>query len=347
MPLSAGTYEPVPDSSLPSRTASAGVRFVAMKRHRRSKHRFKKAKRKDQEAAWELRFEQLKAYRRKHGHCQVSSRSKEYPSLGNWVNYQRVLHRSGRLRAEDKRRLDQIGFDWVARGRSVAFRDSTYWDTRWERMLGKLARFHRRFGHCRVPVVWEGTRSLSGWVKQQRDLKRQGVLSQDRWRRLKALGLDWKTGDSMDPRWERSLLRLREFRRRFGHRHVPGQCAENVNLSKWVAKTRRLNRAGRLSGEQLRRLNEVGFIWDVTGERQAELDAAWSKWLAKLQTFHQQHGHWRVPTDQRRFHRLRVWMDNQRISYHHGWLSAERTRRLEKVKFPWVSDRGARFLNAK
>jgi hypothetical protein len=41
-----------------------------------------------------------------------------------------------------------------------------------------------------------------------------------------------------------------------------------------------------------------------------------------------------------------VWMDNQRISYHHGWLSAERTRRLEKVKFPWVSDRGARFLKA-
>src|ERR1700674_864158 len=109
MPLSAGTYEPVPDSSLPSRTASAGVRFVAMKRHRRSKHRFKKAKRKDQEAAWEPRFEQLKAYRRQQGHCQVSSRSKEYPSLGNWVNYQRVLHRSGRLRAEDKRRLDQIG----------------------------------------------------------------------------------------------------------------------------------------------------------------------------------------------------------------------------------------------
>jgi hypothetical protein len=44
---------------------------------------------------------------------------------------------------------------------------------------------------------------------------------------------------------------------------------------------------------------------------------------------------------------LRVWMDNQRISYHRGWLSAERIRWLEKVKFPWVSDRGARFLNAK
>jgi len=166
------------------------------------------------------------------------------------------------------------------------------------------------------------------------------VLSQDRWRRLKALGLDWKTGGSLDPRWERSFLSLREFRRRFGHCRVPSQWAENINLSKWVVKMRRLNRAGRLSSEKLRRLNEVGFVWDVTGEREAEQDAVWSKWLAKLHKFHQQHGHWRVPTDQRRFHSLRVWMDNQRIRYHRGRLSAERIRRLEEVKFPWVSDRG-------
>jgi Helicase associated domain len=316
-----------------------------MKTHRRSKPRLKKAKRKDQEAAWELRFQQLKAYRRKHGHCQVPSCSKKHPSLGHWVSYQRVLHRSGRLSAVDKRRLDQIGFDWVARGRSVAFQESRYWDKRWERMLGRLARFHRRFGHCWVPIG-RATRSLGEWVKQQRHLKQQGVLSQERWRRLKALGLDWKTGDSRDPRWERSFLRLREFRRRFGHCHVPGQWAENVNLSKWVAKTRRLNAAGRLSSEKVRRLNEVGFVWDAKGERQAELDVGWSKWLAKLKTFHQQHGHWRVPTDQRRFHSLRVWMDNQRISHHHGWLSAERIRWLEEVKFPCVSDRGAKLRAA-
>jgi hypothetical protein len=311
-----------------------------MKTKLHSKRRFKKAKQKYQDSAWELRFEELKAYRRQYGHCQVPSRSKEHPSLGHWVGHQRVLHRSGRLNAARTRRLKQIGFDWVSRGRSAAFRDSTYWDTMWERMLGRLARFHGRFGHCRVPALWAGTRSLSGWVKRQRRLKQQGVLSQDRWRRLKTLGLDWKTGGSLNPRWERSFLSLREFRRRFGHCHVPSEWAENVNLGRWVVKMRRLNREGRLSGEKLRRLNEVGFVWDVKGKREAEQDAVWSKWLAKLHTFHQQHGHWRVPTDQRRFHSLRVWMDNQRISYRRGWLSAERIRRLEKAKFPWVSDRG-------
>ena len=311
-----------------------------MKTRFKSTYRFKKAKQTYQEAMWDLRLVELKAYRREHGHYQVPSRSKKDPSLGYWVHYQRVLHRSGRLNAARKRRLEQIGFDWVSRCRSMEFRDSAYWDRKWERMLARLERFHRRFGHCRVPVVWAGTRSLSGWVKRQRRLKQLGELSQDRWRRLKPLGLEWKTGDSLDPRWERCFQTLQEFRRRFGHSHVPAEWAENLNLGRWVVKMRRLNRAGSLSSGKLRRLNEVGFVWDVQGKNEAEKDAVWLKRLAKLLTFHQQHGHWRVPTDQRRYHSLRVWMDNQRISYHRGWLPAERIRRLEEVKFPWVSDRG-------
>jgi len=311
----------------------------AVKTKFKSKSRFKKKTQTYADAAWELRFQELNAYRRKHGHCHVPSRSQTHPSLGHWVSHQRVLYRSGRLNPARRKRLEQIGLDWVSRGRSAALRDSTYWDMMWERMLGKLARFHRRFGHCRVPVDCAGTPSLSGWVKRQRRLKQQGMLRQDRWRRLQTLGLDWKIGVSLDPRWENSFQRLLRYRRRFGHCHVPAEWAEDLKLGQWVVKMRLLNRAGRLSGEKVRRLNEVGFVWDVTREREAKQEAGWSKWLAKLQTFHQQHRHWRVPTNQRKFHSLRVWMDNQRINYHRGWLSAERIRRLEEVQFPWVSER--------
>ena len=312
-----------------------------MKRKFKSKYRFRKAPQSYQDAAWDLRFGELKAYRRENGDCRVPSRSRKHPSLGHWVAYQRTLYRSKRMNEARAKRLEAIGFDWIARGRSAEFRDSEYWDKKWERMLGKLVRFHRRFGHCRVPVVWEGTRTLSGWVKRQRRLKQLGELSQARWRRLKALGLEWKTGGSLDPRWEHSFTVMREFRRRFGHCRVPPEWAENVLLSRWVGKMRRRYRLGRLSEEKVSRLNEIGFLWDVTGERAAEQDAVWSKWLAKLVSFHQEHGHWRVPTDQRKFHSLRVWMDNQRISYTRGWLAAERIRRLDEVQFPWVSERAA------
>jgi Helicase associated domain len=312
-----------------------------MTKRRRGKTRVGNAKRTVRDAVWEQRFGELTAYRRQHGSCQVPSRSRTHPSLGHWVHYQRVLQRAGRLSAARRRLLEQIGFDWVSRGRSLAFRDSTYWDTKWERMLGRLTRFHRRFGHCLVPADWAGTPSLRAWLERQRHVKQQGLLRADRWRRLKALGLEWKTGDFVDPRWTRSVQRLLAFRRRFGHCRVPATWAEDVNLGRWVVKTRRLKNTGRLSAEKVRRLNEAGFVWDARATRQSTQDAVWSAWLAKLHAFHQQYGHWRVPTDQRRFHRLRVWMDNQRISYHRGWLTAARIRELQAIKFPWVSDRGA------
>jgi hypothetical protein len=231
--------------------------------------------------------------------------------------------------------LKRIGFDWVSRGRSMQFRDSSYWDTKWERMLAVLTKFKRRFGHCWVPTTWPGTPKLGQWASRQRKLKNQGLLDENRRRRLNALGFNWRTADSANPRWERCFLRLLEFRRRFGHCHVPWESP----LGRWGVKTRRLKRAGRLSADKVRRLNAIGYVWDPIGKRQIEHDAVWSERLGRLVRFHKKHGHWCVPTDQQRFHRLRVWMDNQRINYHRGWLSAERIRRLEAAGFPWLSDR--------
>ncbi len=305
----------------------------------RGKTRFRGATSPDRDTQWEERFTELRVFRRQHGHCQVASRSKTHPSLGHWVNYQRVLKRSGRLSVARRRRLEEIGFDWISRGRSVEFRDPAYWDAQWELLFNRLTRFHRRFGHCLVPAGSTRTPNLRQWVERQRHLKQEGLLRPDRWRRLRALGLDWKTGESLDPRWTRSLGTLLEFRRRFGHCRVPATWPENINLGRWVVKTRRLKNTGRLNAEKVRRLNEAGFVWDAMAAHQAKHDARWSAWLARLHAFHQRHGHWRVPTEQRRFHRLRVWMDNQRISYHRGWLTAERIRRLQAIKFPWVSDR--------
>jgi hypothetical protein len=314
---------------------------VAKQRRRWKKPRPRKPKQSYQDAIWESRVNELLQYRRLYGHCQVpiGPNQKKYRTLSHWVSHQRVLYRAGRLLPERQRRLERIRFDWVSRGRSIEFRNSTYWDKKWERMLARLARFQRRFGHCRVPVIWEGSRTLSQWVKRQHSLQQEGTLSKERLRRLNALGMGWKVPGSLDPRWERSFQRIKEFRRRFGHCDVPAEWAENLNLGRWVVKTRRLRRLGRLSEEKVRRLDEIGFVWNAISKREAEQEVIWSKRLAKLQAFHARHGHWRVPTDKPSLHSLRVWMDNQRISYSRGWLSADRIRRLDALQFPWLSER--------
>ncbi len=297
------------------------------------------------EGLWDRRFTELKAYRRKCGHCQVSSYSKEHPALGNWVLFQRVQKRAGRLSRKRVRRLNQIGFDWVSRGRSAEFRDSTDWNMVWDQMYSSLQQFKKRYGHCWVPSVPPGNPKLSRWISAQRKLKRKGLLKKNRQRRLQALSFDWRAGHYAKLRWGRSFQRLLEFYHRFGHSHVPAEWSENRALADWVVKTRMLRRKGRLSADKVRRLNKIGFVWDATRKRRIEHDVIWSKRLAQLISFHRKHGHWCVPTDQLRYHSLRIWMDNQRIKYHRGRLRADRIRQMEKARFSWLSDRGKRLVS--
>jgi hypothetical protein len=176
-------------------------------------------------------------------------------------------------------------------------------------------------------------------------MKRRGLLKKNRQRRLQALGFGWKSAATANLRWERCFQRLLEFYRRFGHSHVPAEWAENRAMASWVVKTRMLKRKGRLSLDKVRRLNTIGFVWDATRKRRMEHDVIWTRRLDQLLAFHRKHGHWCVPTDQKRYHSLRIWMDNQRIKYQRGRLRTDRIRRLEKVHFPWLSDRGQRMAS--
>jgi len=67
------------------------------------------------EQRWERMYLALAKYRKKHGHCRVSTLSPTDAKLGNWVRTQRVRKRKGTLDAEHIRRLDQLGFAWEGR----------------------------------------------------------------------------------------------------------------------------------------------------------------------------------------------------------------------------------------
>ena len=58
---------------------------------------------------WKLRFEELKEYKRKHGHCNVR---RSYPQLGHWVHSQRNTYSYDKLSQERINALNKIGFLW-------------------------------------------------------------------------------------------------------------------------------------------------------------------------------------------------------------------------------------------
>ena len=103
--------------------------------------------------------------------------------------------------------------------------------------------------------------------------------------------------------------------------HVEGA----YQLGWWVAAQR--SGAKTISAERRRRLNALGFVWDIP-------EYAWENGFAALTKFKGREGHCLVP----RFHfegnySLGPWVSVQRDK--RKTVSAERKRRLNKIGFIW------------
>lgn len=61
---------------------------------------------------WNDRFEELKDFKRKYGHCNVV-RKGEYRSLGHWVHEQRRMKKKGTMPKERIDKLEMIDFMWT------------------------------------------------------------------------------------------------------------------------------------------------------------------------------------------------------------------------------------------
>jgi hypothetical protein len=139
---------------------------------------------------WDGRFEQLRAFQKEHGHCQVvpitegaralSGRLGKYSDthgLFDWVNSQR---RSISISEERIDKWNDLGFEWVLQKR-------TPWGERFE----ELKAFQKEHGHCRVPPSTgkeSDTHKLYHWVSYQR---RSASISEERIQKLNALGFEW------------------------------------------------------------------------------------------------------------------------------------------------------------
>merc|ERR1712100_305681 len=88
---------------------------------------------------WKDRFENLKAFKRKYGHCNVPQN--DSTGLGNWVTNQRLLKSRNVLSVQRSKWLTDLGFQW-----------KLYNGSYWEESFHKLERFKTENGHCNVPL---------------------------------------------------------------------------------------------------------------------------------------------------------------------------------------------------
>eukprot|EP00559_Dactyliosolen_fragilissimus_P000067 CAMPEP_0184873634 /NCGR_PEP_ID=MMETSP0580-20130426/41954_1 /TAXON_ID=1118495 /ORGANISM="Dactyliosolen fragilissimus" /LENGTH=390 /DNA_ID=CAMNT_0027376563 /DNA_START=422 /DNA_END=1591 /DNA_ORIENTATION=- len=149
------------------------------------------------EDQWNEKYEELKAYKEKHGTCHVPMLPKPHPlhALSLWVMTQRGEYmrrnRDGISHITDERveALNQLGFVWN-------FKNENWWHK-----FDELKAYQEEHGDCLVPQKYKPNQELATWVDVQRQqyrllkMDKPSSMTEDRIQNLNDIGFIWNAND--------------------------------------------------------------------------------------------------------------------------------------------------------
>jgi len=158
-------------------------------------------------------------------------------------------------------------FIWsVRKAQNIYFR-VVPWETRYR----DLVEYKKTYGDCKVPSKYNANLQLAVWVMNQRTLYNrllrgeQSSLSEERRKKLDDIGFVLKVFVAWETRYEE----LVEYKRLHEDCNVPKLYKANPQLGTWVMNQRTSYKKfvrrekSRLSEEQRKKLDDIGFIWEV------------------------------------------------------------------------------------
>ncbi len=276
----------------------------------------------DADEMWACRRQELADYKARYGDCNVSAKWGYNPSLGVWVNNTRALRKKGKLAEDRIESLDQLGFAWGLRNRSVRRLD-------WNEMVQQYVDQQKNQSKSKPSV--KAFPILMNWVGRVRQDKANGLLPDEQIKAMEAIGFDWSTAKD---RSDSIYAALVDYQKIHGDCNVPEEWPENQKLANWVKSQRQSCRSGKINPELRQRLESIGFTLS-----QAKT-ATWEEMFASLVEFKRQHGHCKVPRLYSESPGLGRWVNTQRFTKKNGQLDASKVERLESIVFIWnaISD---------
>jgi hypothetical protein len=221
------------------------------------------ARSKRSNTAWENKFKELRAFKKKHGHVVVPRADPSFIPLCRWIVYQRRKRKEGTLSEERRVALEELGIQWERPAVSSSRSDDSEerantktQDERWKEKFDELRAFYDENGHTKVH---SGDTKLHQWLVNQRRMAGNDSLVNERRVALESLGVDLNTSPRVS--WSERLQELGSFRKVHGHCNVPATYRHNIGLGSWVAYQRKSRRAGTLSAKKIEALEKLGFEW--------------------------------------------------------------------------------------
>ena len=199
---------------------------------------------------WAESYQELKAYGAQH-----SGRFDpiEDETLSRWASSQRRAYHQGELAQERIDQLNAIAFTW----------ESAATENQWQAQYAELKAYHQAYGDAnpsrlRMP-------QLGGWCGHQRLARKAGKLAEHHIRQLDELGFVWSHHEKTP--WEVHFAALEDYIKVQGDSYVPQRYDANPKLGFFTRNLRVQYEAGKLSPEQIAKLEAIGFQWTGSGRR--------------------------------------------------------------------------------
>lgn len=202
---------------------------------------------------WENGFMEAKNYSEEYGNLSVPKnyRSNTDFPLGIWIQRQRSLYKNKKISDDRIKRLTDVGMNWNPNS--------------WEHRFELVKQYYEEHGTINISQkevvqgVW-----LGKWIISQKKAMQEGKLTHEQIEMLKTLPME-EVGRK-DNRWWSMYEEAKKYYLKFGNLNIPMDYLtfSGKKLSDWIIRQRRNYKLGKMSSEHKEKLDEIGFIWDLS-----------------------------------------------------------------------------------
>lgn len=202
---------------------------------------------------WENGFIEAKNYSEEYGNLSVPKnyRSNTDFPLGIWIQRQRSLYKSNKMSEHRVKRLTDIGMNWNP--------------DNWESRFNLVKQYYEEHGNINISQkeviqgVWIGK-----WIVSQKKAMESGKLTNEQIKMLKTLPME--DVGRKDYRWWSMYEEAKKYYLKFGNLNIPMDylTSSGKKLSDWIIRQRRNYKLGKMPSEHKEKLDEIGFIWDLS-----------------------------------------------------------------------------------
>jgi superfamily II DNA or RNA helicase len=296
--------------------------------------------------AWMARLNELKEFYERHMTFYVPRQDESYNTLYNWIITQRALFNKDELANEKVHLMNSIGFSISTNYfPKKEYPKNNLWDENWNLNFQILKDYFESNNTFFIPQTDIVHRATLVWLRNQKHKFNKGILEPDRIEKLKSIGYSFdikytgisnlkiKTEKAPKPlieNWNEQYLNLITYKLEKGDTNVP-KSSNNKTLANWVFRQRYNFRINKLSEEQIKKLNLIGFEWEVN--RQADHTDAWQNKYLELKNIFEKNGKCFVSKNDNKS--LSSWVLQQRMNKRKNKLSPDKIELLNQVKFEW------------